>query len=142
MILYRVECSGGVGPWRGGIIHLHRDIARAEITRDSTLYAEARSIPFMLNQWGTCWGDLITADHVFGTRTLDDLRLWYPSPAGCAAMAEAGAKLVVYSTAAAFTVPGNWEVAFDRTYACALEERPLSDLHGELAAQEHAPLPA
>jgi len=130
MIVYRIEDGEGLGPYKSGLFNIHRAIAREEIARDDRLYALSRSAPFILNQTARCWGDVIGKHDIFGCETADDLRLWYPSPAGCAAMAEAGARLAAYDASECSIIRGNWEVAFDRRTATRLGEASLDRLHG------------
>lgn len=128
--LFRIEGPDGRGPWTGGLAQLHRTIARFEIAKDPSLYPEARSPAFIENQRMSYWADSITEHHLFGCETLADLRLWYPSPAGCEAMATNGATLATYKASDLHTIEAAWEVAFDSRWATRVDVRPLAVLHG------------
>lgn len=130
MLIYRVEHRNGAGAAISGLSQLHA--ARAQVAQfvgDEPPEKEASLLRVLETEDEL--HDFITPDYRFGCLSLEQLRTWFYSPAGCRAMAEAGGVLATYSVPDDEVVRGKTRVAFDIGGSERLEVKPVTALHDD-----------
>jgi hypothetical protein len=127
LIVYRVEHQSGTGPVASGLALIHYIHARAALKTGGEPQRHGSHISTLSAKDGLEHG--ITQYDRLGCASLKDLKSWFPSRAGCAAMTRAGGVLVTYSVAEGDVSIGAHRVAFDARFAVRLSERPVGDLH-------------
>lgn len=121
MIVFRIEDADGVCPFISGLDDIHDDAA------------ERAGEPYGMFGPSPPEDGLEEAPrhYVYGCERLDDLRRWwFPSPAGCLAMTDAGVRLVTFELALDDVCIGGTQVAFDAQKATRIHAQPASDLYG------------
>lgn len=101
MILYRIENEQGVGPLSSGLALIHKMAGFAAVlSGKEALVHELEHIGSRAARDGLQFRS--RPPQVYACQPLDTLRKWFPSRAGCEAMAAAGGLLVTYSTPRSF----------------------------------------
>lgn len=128
LIIWRIETESGVGAGHSGHAMIHYYTHLAAILRGEEKTSEASlAMDKQVGQDGLT--GTIQPEHRFGCLDWDTLRLWFPSPAGCRAIAKAGGLLVAYEVPHERTKVAPLRAYFDRRFAKRVEVRPASDLH-------------
>lgn len=133
MLVYRLESITGAreGPFGSGLAELYCEAdGEAMMAGRESISCEVRAGSTQVHRSGIYDQLPVTRDHIFGCETLNLLRLWFPSPAGCKAMAEAGCVLRAYEVPEEHVLFGPAEVAFDRRHAECVALWSPRDLHG------------
>lgn len=128
--IFRLENRAGIGAGASGLaLHYYNAAYRA--------IEEGREPPAPLGYkppgWWA-WEDqlhlFVRPQQVFGCTNVADLRLWFPSPAGCEAMARAGGLLREYVAPSWAAMVGITRVYFNPAYAKRLTTLRATAIHG------------
>lgn len=127
MLVYRIESTAGSGAFRSGLARTHDEIAdRAGLSTamqhpSPHSYAEQGS---ELQTVFSGWHSGGTRGLYFGCRSRPQLRMWFRSPEGRAAMARDGGVMVTYSVPDEHIKRGRYQVAFDMSKAVKVSTVP------------------
>jgi len=128
MRIYRIEHTNGDGPMGTGaaefFVRYYRDAVREgrePPRRPSGIDPE--DIKDIIPATG------LQPDHVFGCDSLEALRFWFWSPAGCEGLENTGCTLCAYEADGAVIVKAKTQVIFNRADATFLWNVPADMLH-------------
>lgn len=128
LTIWRIETEDGVGPGASGLAQFYHHIAVDALLRgDEQPCPASQGMDKQVEQDGLT-GSVQVHDR-FGCLDLETLRLWFPSPAGCAFMANVGAVLAAYEVPAERTKVAPLRAYFDHRYAKRVAVRSVNDLY-------------
>lgn len=141
MRVYRIEARNGMGPKASGIIEAYHRRA-CEASRNAT------EPPLPEHNEPTPFRELYAPmpvepnpHYMFGCDSLETLRRWFPSPAGCSGMEDEGATLCAFDVSRSEDrMMIDDQVIFNRLTATFLWNLPASVLH-TLTDEEAAKIP-
>lgn len=125
MLVYRIEDKNGRGAFYD-LYCAHDVVARDEGLKSAFSHPGPRTgleagteLSEFFGEWRNSKEHLL-----FGCRSKPQLRMWFRSPKGRAAMAREGGVMVTYSVRDEHVKRGRYQVAFDRTKATKVSTVP------------------
>jgi hypothetical protein len=126
MRIYRVTDNEGRGPKESGLMYTYMGgVIEAEAAGFETPMTEEETLshPGIASRFDGL-GAKLHPDLRFGCAEMRDLRLWFPSPAGCRAMTEDGAVISTFEVPETCVIVGRHRVLFVRRAARLINTRP------------------
>lgn len=141
MRIYRVEFTDGLGPQASGAACTYYTYARAAMMDGREPVSEHDPEHIAEAEKREVFPPTLKPGEMFGCKSLEQLRRWLPSRAGCKGLDAVGCTLCAFEARDSDVYLANLQVVFNRLTATFLWNVPVGMLH-TLTDEEAAAMPS